>query len=181
MIERAVTERRSEAGFSLLEVVVCVALLVVGSVLALALLPALAHASQAQLLRSAATDIARNAIERARAAAAYYPAAIVADPTQRAAATADHAWVFAPAANYVAAVRVHRAYCGSAAATSTVSMNVNLTYDGPSDTLTVAVAYPPNPCDVAVQSSVTFATQLAPASYAPQTQLPAAIADPALQ
>jgi prepilin-type N-terminal cleavage/methylation domain-containing protein len=175
------TERRSEAGFSLLEVVVCVALLVMGSVLALALLPALARASQAQLLRSAATEIARNAIERARAAAAYYPAAAVADPAVRATATADHAWVFAPAANYVAAVRVHRAYCGSSAATSIVSMNVGLTYDAPSDTLTVAVAYPPNPCDVAVQATVSLAAQLAPASYAPQTQLPAAIADPALQ
>jgi prepilin-type N-terminal cleavage/methylation domain-containing protein len=174
-------ERRGEAGFSLIEVVVCVALLVVGSVLALALLPGLARASQAQLLRSAATGIARNAIERARAAAAYYPDVDIADPAQRATATADHAWAFAPAATYVAAVRVHRAYCGSAVATSIVSMTVNLTYDAPSDTLTVAVAYPPNPCEVAVQSTVTLATQLAPASYAPQTQLPAAIADPALQ
>jgi prepilin-type N-terminal cleavage/methylation domain-containing protein len=174
-------ERRSEAGFSLIEVVVCVALLVVGSVLALALLPGLARASQAQLLRSAATGIARNAIERARAAAAYYPAADVADPAQRVTATADHAWAFMPAANYVAAVRVHRAYCGAAAATSIVSMTVNLSYDAPSDTLTVTVAYPPNPCEVAAQSTFTLATQLAPASYSPQTQLPAAIADPALQ
>jgi prepilin-type N-terminal cleavage/methylation domain-containing protein len=175
------TDRRSEAGFSLIEVVVCVALLVAGSVLALALLPPLVRASQAQLLRGAATGIARNAIERARAAAAYYPAAGVADPARRVATTADHAWAFAAAANYVAAVRVHRAYCGSATPASIVSMNVNLAYDEPSDTLTVAVAYPPDPCDLAVQSTVTLATQLAPASYAPQTQLPAAIADPALQ
>jgi prepilin-type N-terminal cleavage/methylation domain-containing protein len=175
------TERTAEAGFSLLEVVVCVALLVIGSVLALALVPTLARASQAQLLRGAATGIARNAIERARAAAAYYPAAGVSDPAQRATTTADHAWVLAPSANYVAAVRVHRAYCGTRAATSIVSMNVGLTYDAPTDTLTVAVAYPPNPCDVAVQATVSLATQLAPASYAPQTQLPAAIADPALQ
>ena len=175
------TERRSEAGFSLIEVVVCVALLVAGSVFALALLPSLARASQAQLLRGAATGIARNAIERARAAAAYYPAANVADPAHRAAATADHAWAFAPAASYVAAVRVHRAYCGTAAAASTVAMNVSLTYDATSDTLTVSVAYPPNPCALAAQATVTLATQLAPASYAPQTQLPAAIADPALQ
>jgi hypothetical protein len=60
-------------------------------------------------------------------------------------------------------------------------MNVGLTYDAPNDTLTVAVAYPPNPCNVAVQATVSLATQVAPASYAPQTQLPAAIADPALQ
>src|ERR1700733_2199203 len=107
------TDRAPEAGFGLLEVIVCVALLIAGSVLALALLPSLARASQAQLLRGAATGIARNAIERARAAAAYYPAAGVADATARVATTADHAWVLAPATTYVAAARVHRALCGT--------------------------------------------------------------------
>jgi type II secretory pathway pseudopilin PulG len=178
---RSMAERTSEAGFGLLEVVVCVALLIVGSVLALALLPPLARASQAQLLRSAATGLARNAIERARAAAAYYPATGVADPALRATTTADHAWVLVPAATYTAAIRVHRGLCGAPAATSDVAMTVSQTYDAASDTLTVAVAYPPNPCDATTQSTVSLATQLAPASYAPQTQLPAAIADPALQ
>ena len=170
-----------EAGFGLLELIVCVALAVIGSVLALALLPALARASQAQLLRGAATGIARNAIERARAAAAYYPASGVADATARAATTGDHAWVLAPATTYVAAVRVHRAFCGTAAATTDVPMTVNLTYDAPSDTLTVGVAYPPDPCNAAVHAGVSLAAQLAPASYAPQTQLPQTIADPARQ
>lgn len=175
------TERASEAGYSLLEVAVCVALLIAGSVLALALLPSLARASQAGLLRGAAGDIARNAIERARAAAAYYPAAAVADPQARAATTADHAWVLQPSATYVAAAHVHRAFCGTTAATSDVSMSVAMTYDAPSDTLTVAVSYPPNPCDTATRSAISFSAQLAPAGYAPQTRLPSAIADPALQ
>ena len=82
-------ERAGEAGFSLLEVVVCVALLIAGSVIALALLPSLARASQAELLRGAATDIARNAIERTRAAAAYYPAGAVADAAAATQAMAD--------------------------------------------------------------------------------------------
>jgi type II secretory pathway pseudopilin PulG len=175
------TERAPDGGYSLLEVVMCVALLIVGSVLALALLPSLARASQSQLLRGAATDIARNAIERARAAAAYYPAGAVADPLTRATTTAGHAWVLTPNATYMAAAHVHRAFCGTTATTSDVAMNVSLTYDAPSDTLTVAVSYPPNPCDTAIQSTVSLSAQLAPASYAPQTQLPAAIADPALQ
>ena len=175
------TERMAEAGFGVLEVVVCVALLIAGSVLALGALPALARASQAGLLREAATEIARNAIERARAAAAYYPPGAVADPAVRAATTTDHAWVLAPAASYTAAARVHRALCGATAATTDVAMNVTLSYDAPSDVLTVAVAYPPDPCDAVARSTITLSAQLAPASYAPQTHLPAAIADPAVQ
>jgi Tfp pilus assembly protein PilV len=174
-------ERAGEAGFSLLEVVVCVALLIAGSVIALALLPSLARASQAELLRGAATDIARNAIERTRAAAAYYPAGAVADAAARSATTADHAWVLQPRATYAAAARVHRRFCGTAAATTDVAMQVTMTYDAASDTLSVAVSYPPDPCNAATQSVISLAAQLAPASYAPQTQLPAAIADPVLQ
>lgn len=163
---------RDEAGFGLLEVVVCVGLLVTASVFALALLPSLLRASQAQLMRGAATGIARNALERARAAAAYYPTA---------AAPADHAWVLQPSATYTAGVRVQRGLCGAAAATSDVALTVTSTYDAPSDTLTVAVSYPPNPCEPAEQMTISLAAQLAPAAFAPQTRAPVAIADPALQ
>jgi type II secretory pathway pseudopilin PulG len=174
-------ERQGEGGYSLLEVVVCIALLIAGSVLALALLPPLARASQAQLLRGAATGIARNAIERARAAAAYYPSGAVADPAARVATTSDHAWVLSPSATYAAAVRVHRALCGGTAPVTDVPMQVTMSYDAPGDTLTVAVAYPPNPCNAQKQATLSFSAQLAPAAYAPQTQVPASIADPALQ
>ena len=174
-------DRATEAGFGLLELVVCVALLIAASVFALALLPSLARASQAQLMRSAATGVARNAIERARAAAAYYPAGAVADPAARAATTADHAWVLAAAATYQAAVRVQHALCASTGETTDVPLTVAQHYDAASDTLTVAVSYPPNPCVPAAQATVSLTAQLAPSAYAPQTQLPAAIADPALQ
>ncbi|HEV8021428.1 MAG TPA: hypothetical protein VGP41_09220 [Candidatus Lustribacter sp.] len=150
----------------------CVGLLVTASVFALALLPSLMRASQAQVMRGAATGIARNALERARAAAAYYPTA---------AAPPDHAWVLAPAASYTAGVRVQRGLCGAAAATTDVALTVTSTYDAPSDTLTVAVSYPPNPCDPATQATISLAAQLAPAAFAPQTRAAVAIADPALQ
>jgi type II secretory pathway pseudopilin PulG len=172
---------RAEAGFGLLELVVCVALLIAGSVLALGLLPSLTRASQSGMMRAAAAGIARNAIERARAAAAYYPAGAVTDPAARAATTADHAWVFVPEATYTAATRVRRALCGTTGAATDVPMTVTQRYDAPSDVLIVAVDYPPNPCDAAVRSTLTLSAQLAPASYAPQTQVPAAIADPATQ
>jgi type II secretory pathway pseudopilin PulG len=174
-------ERAEEAGFSLLELVMCVGLLSAGCVLALALLPVLARNAQAQMMRDAATGVARNAIERVRAATAYYPAGGVADPNLRRTTTADHAWVLAPAATYAAAVRVGHALCAAAATTTDVPLTVALTYDAPSDTLTVAVSYPPDPCAPAALATVSLAADLAPSAYAPQTMLPAAIADPALQ
>jgi len=175
------TEPAGEAGFGLLELVVCVALLVMGAVLALALVPPLVRASQAQLMRDAATDVARNALERARAAAAYYSPAAVADAAARAATTATHAWAFGSAASDVAAARVERGLCGSGAPFTDVPLDVTTTYDAPSDTLTVRVAYPPDPCVPAMRATVALAAQLAPASYAPQTELVAPIADPAQQ
>jgi hypothetical protein len=174
-------ERAAEAGFGLLELVVCVGLLVTGAVLALALLPGLARASQAGLMRGAATDVARNALERARAAAAYVPAALVAAPATRGAAAAGHAWAFAAAASDVAAVRVERGLCGSSAAFTDVPVKVTTAYDATADTLSVTVAYPPDPCAPATQATVALSARLAPAAYAPQTELDAAIADPAQQ
>jgi len=175
------TERTSEGGYSLLELVVCVGLLVAGGVFALLLLPSLARASQAQMMRMAATGVARNAVERTRAAVAYLPPGTVSDPAARAAAAAGHAWALQPAAAYVAAVRVRRALCGTGGQTTDVPMRVAMAYDAASDTLTVAVSYPPDPCNAAAQATVSLAAQLAPSGYVPQTQLPTAIADPALQ
>jgi Tfp pilus assembly protein PilV len=176
-----VTERANEAGFGLLEVIVCVALLLAGCVMTLALLPAVARASQTGLMRGAATDVARNAIERVRAAVAYYPPAAVSDPATRSAVTANHAWALQPAARFVAAARIRRALCGTTAASTDVPLPVAMTYDAAADLLTVAVTYPPNPCVPATTATLTLSAQLAPAGYAPQTQLPALIADPAQQ
>ena len=175
------TERRPEAGFGLLEVIVCVGLLVAGCVFALALLPGLARASQAQLMREAATGIARNAIERVRAASAYDPPAAMSDPATRATTTANHAWALAPTATYTAAVRVRRALCGGAGTTTEVPVAVTLTYDAGSDALTAAVAYPPNPCVPALRTTIALNATLAPAALAPQTRMATAIADPEQQ
>lgn len=172
-------ERANDAGFGLIELVVCAGLLVFGAVLALALLPALVRASQAGVLRGAATEVARNALERARAAAAYLPPQRAADPLARAAVAAGHSWAFVPAATNRAAVHVERGWCGAGPAD--VALDVATAYDAASDTLSVTVAYPLDPCASGAHASITLAAQLAPAAYAPQTELTAPVADPALQ
>jgi hypothetical protein len=81
----------------------------------------------------------------------------------------------------VAAVRVERGLCGGAGPWTDVPVGVATAYDAAGDTLTVTVTYPSDPCAPAPPATVTLSAQLAPASYAPQTELDAAIADPAQQ
>ncbi len=172
---------RDAGGYSLIELVVCVGLIVTVAVAALSALPVLARNAQAGLVRDAATDEARNALERIRAAVAYYPAALVADPAARATATADHRWALAATASVAATARIERPLCGTAAPVD-ISLAVTTAYDAASDRLTVTVAYPLDPCtNASPAATVSASATLAPAQYAPQTQLQNTIADPAAQ
>lgn len=174
------TNARAEAGFSLLEVIVCVGLVFLGTAVALGVLPALVRRSQQDVLRIAATDAGRNAIERVRAAVAYYPTAAGAgDVTQ----TNDHAWAFAPGFSSTSdvAVRVHRALCSTAQATTDVPMHLSTSYDRETDTLRVRVDYPRNACDATVRDSVILSAPLAASQWYPQTVLTVPINDPAQQ
>jgi type II secretory pathway pseudopilin PulG len=173
---------RDEGGYSLVELVVCVALLVTIAVAALGVLPALARQAQAGLVRDAAAEVARNAIERVRAAVAYYPAALVADPASRATVTADHRWALAASASFASAARLERPRCGAAQAPIDVPLAVTAAYDAPTDRLTVTVTYPRDPCtNGGATDTVGASATLAPGQYAPQTELDTAIGDPALQ
>ena len=136
----------SERGFTLVELVVCVALLVAAGAGALAVLPVLVRTAQGGIVRDAALDAGRNVLERTRAAAAYYPAALVGDSASRAGATADHRWALGVNASYVSAARILRPLCGAAAAGVDVPLAVASTYDAATDRLTVTVTYPRDPC-----------------------------------
>ena len=174
------TRRDPEAGFSLLEVIMCIGLVLLGSAVALGLLPSLVHGSQQDLLRMAATDAGRNALERIRAAAAYYPTTGGAGDLTN---TSDHAWAFVPGLTSTTriAARVHRALCATAASTTNVTMSLTTTYDRAGDSVRIVVAYPRNPCDATVRDSVTLVAPLAAAQWYPQTTLATPINDPALQ
>lgn len=170
-----------DSGFTLIELVVCVALLVMGAVVALGTIPVLARASAAGIIRTAAADVARNALERARAAAAYAPPAAVTNPAGRVATAANHAWVLAPSASYGAAARITSPLCRNAGGLD-VPLVVSTAYDAGTDLLTVSVAYPSDPCDPSSPSAtVAVAATLMPAAYAPGTLLPDAIGDPQRQ
>lgn len=173
-------ERSREAGFSLIEVVLCVGLLAAGAVAALGVLPSLVRASQQELVRSAAAQTARNAIERVRAAVAYYPAnAGIGDVTS----TSGHAWAFDPrgSATYVSAAHVHRSLCGSATSGSDVPMPVTIAFDAPSDTVRVTVSYPADPCGAGGKATIAMSARLSVSQWSPQTQVPVPVDEPLQQ
>jgi Tfp pilus assembly protein PilV len=174
-------KRCGEAGFSLIEAVICIALLACGCVAALAAFPPLIRNAEAGIVRAAATSIARNAIERVRAAVAYDPPGAVLDPATRAATTANHAWALAATSTYRTTARFSRSLCGTASATTDVPMTVTTTYAASADMLTVTVQYPRSPCVPSNLTSVSLATPLAPAADAPQTTLRTGVADPERQ
>ena len=172
MDDRGAIDRRTEAGFSLVEVVVCVALLIAACAAGLGVLPTLVHASQRDVIRDAATGLARVAIERVRAATAYYPAGGVA---------ANHAYALNASSSYTATAHVHRGWCNAVQTMTDVQLGVALAYDAPTDTVTATVQYPPDPCDAAVHSQVVVSAQLAPSVLAPGTTVTTPIGDPSRQ
>jgi hypothetical protein len=135
-------------------------------------LPTLAHASQDDVLRDAATTIARTAIDRARAVAAYYPAGGY---------QPNHAYALNPSATYTAAAHVHRGFCGASGSTTDVAMTVQLTYDVTADTVTANVRYPRSPCDPTTTATVSVNAQLMPSLLVPGTTITTAIGDPTQQ
>jgi len=161
-----------DEGFSLVEVVICVGLVVAACVASLAVVPTLVRASQSGIMRDAATGLARVAIERVRAATAYYPST---------GATATHAYALNPSASYAAAVHVHRGWCDATHATTDVPMSVALTYDASTDTVSATVSYPRQACSTALDAQVMLSAPLAPSALAPGTVIVAPIDDPAQQ
>jgi type II secretory pathway pseudopilin PulG len=165
-------EGSREDGFGLIEVVVCVAVMIAACVAGLGIVPALAHASQEGLLRDAAATIARTAIDRARAAAAYYPPGGY-QPT--------HAYALNPSVTYAVQAHVHRGFCTAGKTFTNVTVNVHVTYDATADAVTAAASYPRDACDLTVQREVTVTAQLTPSALAPGTTVVTPIGDPAQQ
>ncbi len=175
------TPTSAEDGFTLIELVVCVALLVLGIVVALNLFATVVRHSQDGIMRDAALAVAHNAVERSMAAAAYLPADAGSSSTTQAAEVSNHGWALsATPATYNASVRINRATC-SQPAPFDVALPVTVTYTQATDTLLVTVQYPPDPCDTTTLQSVALTQVLPPAQYAPGTQIVTPIDDPAVQ
>ncbi len=152
--------------------IVSVALIASACVAALALVPSLVHVSQRFVLRDAAGAIARTELDRIRAATAFYPAS---------GARPDHTYALNASATFTTIAHVHRAFCGSAQSATDVMMTVTDMYVPASDTVTVTVDYPRDPCNPALTDRLAAGGQLSRSQVAPGTTIAVPIGDPSTQ
>jgi prepilin-type N-terminal cleavage/methylation domain-containing protein len=176
--------RTDERGFTLLELVVCVAVIALASAAAFGAFAAVARNATPGTARDVALMVAENALARARAAAAYAPASAP-DAT---ALLADRSWALAPGeTRYTAGAQLRaNALCGASEALS-LRLPVVAAYDVASARFTVVVTYPRDVCRVAPDGTIadgnsatlTLGETLPPPAYAPGATIHRDIAPPA--
>ena len=175
--------RTAERGFTLLEVLVCVAVLAIASAATAGAFAAVARNAMPGTARDLALMAGENALARARAAVAY-----ASSPAQDASALlAARTWALrAGETDYVAAAQLRAGpVCGDAAP-RTLRLPVAATYDPAIERFTVVVTYPRDPCRVASDgtvaaddaASVTLAETLPPSVYPPGETIHRDIAPP---
>ena len=166
----------SERGFTLLEVVCCVAIVAIAAAATLGAVAGITRNAENGATRDVAMMVAENAMARARAATAYVPQA---QPSPEA-ASQTATWALGASASYSAGGLVlGPMLCGTGSAN--VQLPVSTAYDSTHNTFTVTVTYPRNPCvPTGPTSTVTLAQTLPYASYVPgKTTLVRTIPPPA--
>jgi type II secretion system protein I len=176
--------RTAERGFTLLEVLVCVAILAIASAATCGAFAAVARNAAPPGARDVALMAGENALARARAAVAY-----ASSPSQDASAMlAGRTWALRPGeTDYVAGAQLRSgAFCGNAGP-RVLRLPVAATYDAANERFTVVVTYPRDPCRVSSDGSiptgdaatVTLAETLPPSSYPPGQTIHRDVAPPA--
>ena len=176
--------RTAERGFTLLEVLVCVAILAVVSAATFGAFTAVARNATPGTSRDVALMVGENALARARAAVAY-----ASSPTQDASALlAGRTWALRPGeTDYVAGAQLRAGAMCATTGPRTLHLPVAATYDAANERFTVVVTYPRDPCDVASDgtipsggaATVTLAETLPPSAYPPGQTVHRDVAPPA--
>jgi len=175
--------RTGERGFTLLELLVCMAIVAAASAATLGAFAALARNATPDTVRDVALMTAENALARARAAVAYASSSSQ-DGT---ALIGDRGWALVPGEmRYVAGARLRPGSCGNSAPAA-LQLPVVTTYDSRSERFTVTVTYPRDPCRVAsdgtipadVAATVRLAQTLPPSAYPPGQMVHRDISPPA--
>lgn len=156
----------AQAGFALLEVVACVALLAIGIAVAIGAVAAIAKGNATEARRDVALMTARNVLARARAVTAYYPDASFARLTDRT------TWALRPASTFTtnAALPQPGSLQASVPLTVRTSFN-NGTGTDYSGVFTVNVSYPTNGDANATLQNVSLSERIAPSGFSQGTQI----------
>jgi prepilin-type N-terminal cleavage/methylation domain-containing protein len=168
-----------ESGFTLLETVVVVAVVAIVGLGAVGAVAAIGKNGEPQTNRNLALMVARNALERARVAAAYLPianGAAASASVNAYAQTGDATYVLqAGTTSFSAQVSVPSVTCGTGAvARITVGVTTVVTPPPPGTigtTVAVTATYPPAACAPSQTATVTLTDVLPPPALAPGTQV----------
>jgi prepilin-type N-terminal cleavage/methylation domain-containing protein len=171
--------KTAEAGFTLLETVVVVAVVAIVGLGAAGAVAAIGKNGEPQTNRNLALMVARNALERARVAAAYLPIATSAAASANVnayAQTGDATYVLhAGTTSFTAQVTVPAVTCGTGSVTRiAVGVTTVVTPPAPGTNgtaIAITATYPPAACAPAQTASVSLAETLAPPALAPGTQV----------
>ena len=176
--------RTAERGFTLLELLVCMAGLALVSASTLGAFAAVARNAATGNARELALMAGENALARARAAIAY-----ASSPSQDGTALiGDRSWGLVPGQSaYVAGAQLRASAMCGAQAPLLLNLPVATAYDARSERFTVVVTYPRDPCRAAREgaiapdnaASVTLAETLPPSVYPPGQVLRRTVAPPA--
>jgi prepilin-type N-terminal cleavage/methylation domain-containing protein len=162
-----------EAGFTLIELVICIAILALVGAATVGALAAVARNAMPNVTRDAALMVAENALVRARAAAVYVPLGTGVASSDPAAAHLLNVG----ALQYVAGASLQaNERCGTGG-THTLQFPVTTSYG--SNVFTVTVRYPRNPCSTTNDETLTESETLAPPVYLPEHVVGRAVAVPA--
>jgi type II secretion system protein I len=176
--------RTAERGFTLLEVLVCVAILAVVSAATFGAFAAVARNATPGGARDVALMVGENALARARAAVAY-----ASSPSQDASALlAGRTWALRPGeTDYVAGAQLRAAAMCGTTGSHTLRLPVAAAYDAANERFTVVVTYPRDPCRVGSDgtippgdaATVTLGETLPPSAYPPGQTIHRDVAPPA--
>lgn len=157
---------KAQAGFALLEVVACVALLAIGIAVAIGAVAAVAKGNATEARRDVALMTARNVLARARAATAYYPDARFTRLSDRS------TWALRAASTFTTSAALPQP--GSRQATvplsvrTTFSNGIGTDYSG---VFTVNVRYPSSGDPNAPLQNVSLSERVAPSGFSQRTQI----------
>jgi len=162
-----------EAGFTLIELVLCVAIIALAGAATLGALAAVARNATPGVTRDVALMVAENALARARAAAAYVPLGTGTAASDPAAAGLLNAGT----QHYLGGAQVRGNDLCGADAVRTLQLPVTTSYAA--NVFTVTVRYPRNPCTTTADATLTESETLAPPLYLPGHVVSRAVAVPA--
>jgi len=167
------TIRTSERGFSLIELVIVVAIVVIVTTATIGIVASLSKRAEPGINRDLAMMTAQNVLERARTASSYLMMAQdqgQSNTVANYASTQSKAYILNPTSTFTVTAPLPASTCGTTGgATATISLNVSTTLTG--NVFDVSVTYPNTACAQTGTGTVEISEILPPGAFIPGTRV----------